>query len=310
MVVAKKVTNKKKKSKPVNEDNDLSLPGIDELNEPPKSFLEYCTVIYGTKGIGKTTLCSSLSEKALVLMLEPRRRNLNIRMKQLRPVSVSQIENGELDCWQYFKDLVELCQQDDSVDLIVIDTIDKLYEACLNSVCAREGIEHPGGLNDFGAAWSAVKMEFTTFLDSILYESSLGVIFTSHAKETDIEINTEKATRYYGPSCSGAAEAYLKAAADFAFFYGRHGEDRALHFRWNQSIWTACGVADRFLAPDGRKLAAIKIPDPKNGPTGQYLLSAFENAPTSKVLVYDDAEEEEEEETVAKPKKKMKRKVS
>ncbi len=314
MVVARKVQQKKKKRVVKDPEDRLELPGIADINEPPESFLEYCTIIYGSKGIGKTTLCASLSEKAMVFMLEPKRKNLKIRMKQLRPVSVAQIEAGEPDCWEDFKAMCEMCKEDPSIDLIVIDTIDKLYEACLNSVCAREGIEHPGGLNDFGAAWSAIKSEFSTTLDRIKYDSDLGLVFISHAKESNVEVNTETTALYYAPSCSGAANDYIRAAVDFAFFYGKHGDHRALHFRWNSSIWTACGVADRFLSPDGRKIAAIKIPAPDPGaasaiPTGQYLLAAFDNAPKSKILVYDDASDDEEEEETKKPKKKIKKRI-
>ena len=227
-------------------------PAQGVLNTPPEGFLEYVSVVYGLKGIGKTTLCASMSPNTLVLMLEPRRRNLAIRMHQMNVLTVPELEAGGLDCWKEFKAICDEANSDPSVDTLVIDTIDQLYDCCLYSVCAAEGVEHPGNLNDYGAMWGAVKSEFNSTLQALL-RTDMGVIFTSHSKELDIEINTGNSERTYGPSCSGAAEKFLKQAADFAFFYGMHGTHRAIHFRYDSSIWTACGVDNHFMH-DGRPI--------------------------------------------------------
>jgi hypothetical protein len=92
MAIAKKLSNKAKPK--VQESSRSRIPSVTDLNVPSDNFLDYCTLIYGTKGIGKTTLCASLSPKTLVLMLEPKRMNLEIRARFFRPVSVPEIESG------------------------------------------------------------------------------------------------------------------------------------------------------------------------------------------------------------------------
>ena len=90
-------TRSKPKSRSTPTKTESRLPGPDELNLPPENFLDYCSVIYGLKGIGKTSLIASISPNSVVFMFEPRRRNLKIRMVQLDMKSVPQIEAGEVD---------------------------------------------------------------------------------------------------------------------------------------------------------------------------------------------------------------------
>lgn len=290
------------KSAPKTKSNS-EIPAIDDLNEPPDNFLSYRTVIYGMKGIGKTTLCASLSPRTLTMMFEPRRRNLKIRMVQFNIRSVEQLENGEVDPWKEFIRLSEQAIEDDSVDCINVDTIDLAYTACLNSVCHDEGVEHPGGLNDYGATWNAVGSEFRSKLDAIA-ESGIGMIFTSHANIAKKEINTGETVETFGPSAPSQAYSYLQQACDFAFFYGKHNDKKALHFRWDSSIWTACGTEDRFLSADGRKIAAIDMPSAADA--SKALLSAFDNNPSSNVLAFYDEDPEEEKPVKKKISKRRK----
>jgi hypothetical protein len=300
------------KSKPSVASSSSRLPGIDELNLPPENFLDYCSVIYGLKGVGKTSLIANMSPNSLVFMFEPRRRNLKIRMVQLDMKSVPQIEAGEEDPWKLFKELVEEAKQDPTISHIGIDTVDRCYKACMNSVCSEMGIIHPGGLNDFGNAWNAVKEEFRSYFDTLLASEELGVTFVSHCTEMPLEINTGETVVTYGPSCDNFAKEYLKQACDFAFFYGKHYSRRALHVRWTPDIWTACGVDDVFLTPSGEKIAAFEIPSASTA--GQSLLDAYANNPSTKILKLEkdlefsdpipneEDEADEEPKTVAKKK--------
>jgi hypothetical protein len=142
------------------------------------------------------------------------------------------------------------------------------------------------------------------FFNKIKYDSELGLWFVSHAKEGSIEINTGEQQATYGPSCSGAAETYMKQTTDFALFYGRHGEHRAIHVRWDSSIWTACGTSKHFLK-NGRPIAAFYIPSPEE--SGKEVLKAFNNDPSVKVLKYYEPSAIEEDEPEEKKSPKIKK---
>jgi hypothetical protein len=316
MVVAKQIKNKKKKRKPAEDDN--TIPAVGEYNEPPNEFTDYCYIIYGQKGIGKTTLCSQLSEKTLVCMFEDRY-NTKIRMKAFPSKTVEEMENGEPDPWANFKGVVENAMDPDAnVDIIVVDSVDLAYQACMNHICKENGISHPNDMNDYGATWNEVSAEFRSVMESIRKHSGLCLVLISHCTEDRFEINSAskadlKKHTVYSPSCAKKPSEYVKQACDFAFFYGKHKGFRAMHIRWEDNIWTACGNDDRFLDTDGQMIAALEIPSKETA--GQAVRAAFENEPFSLVIehweggVVPEAPEDDSEETPAPTrKKKVKRK--
>jgi hypothetical protein len=226
-------------------EKSFKLPGPDELNEPPKSILEYCICLFGEKGIGKTSLAAQFPD-AVVGMLEPRRRNLRIRM-----VSLDQD-------WAYTKEFIQACIEDDSVKTVVIDTIDRAYAQCLASACEERGIKDPGQMNDYGATWRAIKDEFEATMNSVLYAEK-GLIFISHAQHKDMEMRTGETRALLVPTCSPAAFNYVKAVCDYAFYFGYHGSQRALYLRGHEDLWTGCGSSDHFCDPEGNPVRTILL---------------------------------------------------
>ena len=280
------------------------IPSTTDLNIPPDTLLEYAICLYGTKGIGKSTLSSSIPG-SVTIMTEPLRKNLNIRMIPLHIHTSEEIMDGKeytfeiggnsftyVDAWKFFEEeLVDALIEDDSVSCINIDTVDRMYEACLSSVCTENGVMHPGGLNDFGNMWGRVKSRFEAVLNKIKIGGK-GIVFISHAKEDDVELDTGGKSKMYAPTCSGQALNYIKAVADYVFFYGYHGKRRHLHFRGFDNIWTSCGPPDRFISPSGKKLELIDM----EGERWNKVEQAFQNK------IYDAYESGEES-----PKKKVKK---
>ena len=266
------------------------LPGPEELNIPPNDINAYTTCLYGTKGIGKTTLAASYPGY-VVIMTEPLRKNLNIRMFSLPCYDYDSITNeNKDDGWVVFKALVQEAAEDDTIKGLAIDTIDRHYDACLTHHCVFEGVRHPGGLNDFGALWSIIKDDFESTLNRVR-ENDLGLLLLSHAKETEIELNTGSKAMTYAPSCSGAATKYIKAACDYAFFYGYHGRKRAIHLRGFEKIWTSCGVSDHFISKSGEPLTMIEMGADTVGNGYQYLQKGFNN----ELYNYDEEADDTEE---------------
>jgi hypothetical protein len=234
------------------------IPRPDQLNVPPANFLEYTTLIYGTKGIGKTSLASTFPD-CVVIMTEPLRKNLEIRQLSLHVNTVPQLMDKAEDAWEVFKEVIAEASEDPTVQCLAIDTVDRLYEACLNHHCLQAKVLHPGGLNDYGQLWSLIKDDFEVTLNGIRM-LGMGLLLISHAKETEIELVTGGKATMYGPSCSAAATRYIKGACDYAFFLGYHGKQRCLHLRGDENIWTACGPANRFVSPQGRPVEILEMP--------------------------------------------------
>ena len=291
-----------RRSKPTAVDSEeVFIPGVDDLNVPPEKLLEYTICLYGTKGIGKTTITSSIPN-SLVIMTEPLRKNLPIRQISLAVNDPDKIKeaNGSIkvDAWAMFKKIIEKVMDDDSVQVLSIDTIDRMYDACLNHWCHIKKVRHPGGLNDFGALWGIIKDDFEDTLNSIRVANK-GLILVSHTKESEIEVISGKNLKQHAPSCSGAALRYIKAACDYAFFYGYDSDGvRCVHTRGHDDIWTACGPRDHFISPSGVPLIRFAIPEGTlNG--WSIVQDAFEN----KVF---DADEDPEEFTSSQETKKSK----
>ena len=267
-----------KKEKP-----KFRLPRPDEVNEPPKNILQYCITIFGEKGVGKTSLAAQFPN-AVVGMAEPRRRNLRIRMVSL-----------DKD-WSYTKEFVDACIEDDSVETVVIDTIDRVYAQCLASICFDKGIKDPGQMNDYGATWREIKDEFERTFNSVLYAEK-GLVFLSHAQHRDMEMRTGETRSLLVPTCSPAAFNYIKAVADYAFYYGYHGMNRALYLRGHEDLWTGCGSSDHFCDPEGNPVRTILLGDTPEEAYETFIQS-FDNN------VWDVDRKEEE-----KPTKKKKLKI-
>lgn len=253
----------------------VSLPTV--KNTPPQNIGDSIIVIYGRKGIGKTSLAAEFP-KALVAMFERGRRNLNI-------FQIPQEDEPKLD-WGSFKAYVEAFIESEDFDTLVIDTIDKAYEACMDYVCKINGCEHPNDKNDYGKTWQAVKREFDNVL-GLIHESGKGLVLISHEAPKPLAKATKGMARDEGasitglermePTCSKQAFEVIQEICDYVFYYGYREEYRCITVRSsNDLVWTACGVADRFLDPDGNPLSTFKV---GNSPKDAYdnLLAAYSN---------------------------------
>jgi hypothetical protein len=226
-------------------------------------------VLFGEKGVGKTSTAAQFPN-AIVGMLEPRRRNLRIRM-----VRLDRSESGKTLSWSHTKRFIEACIEDESVGTVVIDTVDRAYAKCLEEICHNKGIKDPGELNDYGATWREIKDEFESTLNSVLYAEK-GLVLISHAHYREMELRSGNTMELLVPTCPPAAFNYLKAAADYAFYMGYHERQRALYLRGHEDLWCACGSSEHFMDPNGEPLNTILL---GNSPEEAFetMVRAFNN---------------------------------
>jgi hypothetical protein len=143
-----------------------------EINE---NFDEYITLYFGREGWGKTTACASY-HGAIFMATEPGTKGLS--------VFEYNHENGGITDYPVFVKGVDLLTTTKhNFKTVVIDTIDRLYDLCMQHVCDRLGIEHvsedaSGKRDRSGKGWTEVKKEFTYQIYRLV-QSGLGIVMTS-----------------------------------------------------------------------------------------------------------------------------------
>lgn len=236
----------------------LVLPS--ESNIPPDRLSESVIMLYGRKGIGKTSLASQF-EDALIFMFERGRRNLSVRQ-------VPQKNEPRLD-WDRFVSYVELFIKSDEYSTAVIDTIDRCYICCYEAVCKRNGIASPDQSANGYAIWDEIAAEFEAVL-CMLQESGKGLVMLSHEKARPLVTKVKGLKREdedagfkyerIEPSCKPAAFRFIQEICDYVFYYSYKDEYRTITVRSpNDVAWTSCGLANKFYDPDGKPLNVFKV---------------------------------------------------
>ena len=261
---------------------DLSVTIPTTLNVPPENLKDYCICLFGEKGVGKTSLAAQFKD-SLVVMLEPKRRNLSIRQVNIDPMSIKEMNrvSPENTPWKMIQAYVDAILDDDSVQTIAIDTIDRAYESCLNHHCFERGLSHPSDANDYGATWSAIKSDFEQTLNKLLYADK-GLIFLSHAHLREVE--AQEGMEQWIPTCPPAAWKYMKAVCDFALYYGYAQGQRAITVRNNDVIWCACGTENNFLTTNKEPIGQFVTGD-SHTEAHKNLTAAFVNKLSSEKIL-------------------------
>ncbi len=200
-------------------------------------------------------------------------------------------EEGEpkLD-WSTFREYVNLFLESD-LRTLVIDTAEKAYEACMSYVSRLGGKEHPSDFNDFGKTWSRVETEFDDLLGQVK-ESGKGLVLLSHEipkpltkttkgmRREDAEVSTLERMQ---PSLPNGAFKVVQEVCDYVFYYGYRDEHRVITVRSpNDLYWTACGLDECFLDPEGNPISSFKV--------GNSAKEAYKNlldAHSNKLFDYD-----------------------
>jgi hypothetical protein len=244
--------------------NRVDLSGLQlptKKSVPSTNLSDYIIFLYGQRKIGKTSLVSNFPN-ALHLFFEPGGKGLSTY-----PM--------ELTYWEEFLHVVDnlLPSADgDRYDNVVVDTVDLCYDMCVNWYCAKEYISHPGDNNDYGKTWDLLKTEFTEAIHKLTHLGK-GVIFVSHAKETEIKTRNQGTWTKITPTLKDRAAGYIMGAADINAYYGYFGDERFLIMDGAEGVDCGTRLKHAFRTPDGDRIVAI--------PMGQTDEEAYENFMTA-----------------------------
>lgn len=233
----------------------LSLPT--EVNTLSTDFNSQCAMYFGRKSWGKTTLISQY-RNVLVMLLEPARRNLEIRQVP---------EEGVEHTWDNLVQYGELFMDDPKLEILAIDTADRLYAAALKSACLELSsgqFDTPAKApdDDRPSYYIYAQKMYEDFLETIKSGGKSWVL-TSHdtKRATKHPITGDKEDRIE-PTCSPAAWKIAQSMCDYVFHVEFLKRQRVVCVRDIENISIAsCGRGDVFLDPDGKKISRFAMPN-------------------------------------------------
>lgn len=186
--------------------------------QPSFDLSGYHWLIYGQPKIGKSTFVSNFND-ILFIPTEPGLESLSVFKM---PTNKSHISS-----WQEFIDIYkELKEAYDSKTLpfktVAIDTIDNLYDMCLEHVCKVKGVKHPSE-GAYGAVWSAVSSEFKKAI--LAYSNIVKIVFISHNQEVETEIQKIKIQRTQPTISGGEKGRFITGMVDFITYIANDPND-------------------------------------------------------------------------------------
>lgn len=237
MAIVTRDKGQKKKQKTKEEKPEISLEWEEEAHEPETDISKYTTLIYGRKGIGKTSLAAQFPDPYF-LCFEPGTKALRVRS--------TNIHNFE----EFKVFLKILRKKEGTYKTLVIDTIDFLYSHIYDFICDREGIGSPTEMDDWGATWGEIKKTFRSCIDKIL-ALDCGKVFISHDVEKEITLRDGTKTDRVQPTMSKQALHEIEAIVDIIGCYDYDGEDRYLIIDGRQDIVAKARPEENFLIRGG-----------------------------------------------------------
>lgn len=197
------------------------MPLPTKKSEKEKNHLKKKYLWYGDPKSGKTTTAASFGDdnnKMLFFCSEPGHSAVEIYKWERE-------DGHQPENWQ---DFINCCRDLYAVEkhdfkLLVIDTVDILWDWCTKYVCAQNGITHPSEMG-FGKAYQAISAEFSNVCNK-LGQRGIGFIFISHKKEYEIKIGprTESAVNTTLPS---GAQKFIHGFVDYIWYFTQDHEQR------------------------------------------------------------------------------------
>lgn len=185
-----------------------------EINHLKKKYL-----FYGQPKAGKTTFASNFgddSNKMLFFCTEPG--HAFVEIYKYETLNGDQPTN-----WMNF---IECCRELYDTDnhdfsMLVIDTVDILWDWCTEYVCKMNDITHPSEMG-FGKAYQAISKEFSNVCNK-LGQRGMGFIFITHKKEYTAQVGPREQT-FTSTTLAAGAQKFIHGFVDYIWFFDKNLE--------------------------------------------------------------------------------------
>lgn len=247
-VVPKKIEPKKKE--PVGrKTTNNSIPVYDlpdEIEFEEFEIDDFGILIYGPTGIGKSSLPQN-ADKPFYFRFEQSSRSLK--------VAKTPILTDWVDCLGW---VAGAEKNKKGYKTMIIDTGAPAYDRCLEYICEKLGIEHPGRVKDFGASWKAVQNEFQKFFNR-LAALDVGIWVMAHERLEENETRSGVKYSTIQPNFGGKTLEFFKSCMDIIGYYFYAGTERFMLIRGNEHVLAKCNLEDNFLTTSGERIIAIPM---------------------------------------------------
>lgn len=240
--------------------SDLALPL--KKSTPSNNLSDYAMLIFGEEKIGKTTLASMFD--SLIFAFEKGTKSVSVYDTQI------------LTRWEMALHYLDLLEKKGAKQFpyFCIDTGHSAYDRCLEYICKRDNIKHPGKVKDYGASWKEVMLEFTAFHSRLARLG--GFIVISHERTREREDRDGNKFDRIEPCFSESAENFYKAICDIVGYYSIVGDKRYLQIQPSSFIHSGHRVDGHFLTVNGEPV--FRIPMGNNSQEAyQNIVKAFNN---------------------------------
>jgi len=206
------------------------MPLPSAKSKPKFSIESFNWLIYGQEKIGKTEFASQIPD-ALFIPTEP---GINC-VEVYNAVAPKEC----LDTWEEFGALKnEIVKAIDAgkfqYSMVVIDTLDNLYDMCTTYVCKAMKIDHQSDAK-WGKAYDMIQTEFERVMIQIT--SRVKVMFISHSTEKEIENKVTKVNRTQ-PDLPKKALKWVNGFVDFIGYINQDkvSKQRKIYFEGGETL--------------------------------------------------------------------------
>jgi hypothetical protein len=222
-----------------------------------QNLIDYALLIFGEEKIGKTSFANQFGQ-CFFFAFE--------RGAKASSVFTTDI----LMHWEQVQQYIDLLEDAPKklYNYFCVDTGHAAYDRCLEYVCRRDNISHPGKVKDYGASWKEVMKEFQKFHSRLARLG--GFIVVSHERTREREDREGVKYDRIEPAFSESTEMFYKAICDLVGYYhqGPDGQ-RYLLIQPTTLIHAGHRMDGHFLTPDGQTIYRI--------PMGHSALDAYKN---------------------------------
>lgn len=195
------------------------MPLPSNKSDKERNHLKKKYLWYGDPKSGKSTTAANFGDednKQLFFACEPGHSELSIYKWEREDGHQPQDWNDFITCC---RELYQTDQHD--FKMLVIDTVDILWDWCTKYICKMNEISHPSEMG-FGKAYQAISAEFSNVCNK-LGQRGMGFIFISHKKEYEIQIGPRKESCINTTLPSGAQK-FIHGFVDYIWYFTQNQE--------------------------------------------------------------------------------------
>lgn len=133
-----------------------------------------------------------------------------------------------MQTWSDFKAAVKQLDKPschEKYDVVVIDTVGMLYQACYKYMLTQLGVDDPGAAGAYGMGWKKIRNEFEITIRSIV-QKGYGLIMLAHSDEVEREDKvTKKKVTVTKIDIDKRPDLIIKGLADFTLYLHKELRD-------------------------------------------------------------------------------------